>query len=155
MVKQLLVSLVRSIGQLLVLTAVLNTTIEHEDDKPVDNCWGLFASQLSQSLSGSQSQQQDDEPPESGDENFEPEEQNVPHNPMDSEHNDSDAEDASPAVFKFTMMDLDLANDSEDEAESNDGISDSELRSWLKDHVGEDWERIYHDTRMSIILYHQ
>lgn len=102
----------------------------------------MFASQLSQSLS--QSQQQYNEPTEPEERADEPEEQD---DAPDATDEDSDAEGLSADVFQFTMKDLDFDEGSDDEAEPDNDISDEELRRWLKDHVGDDWERIYHNAR--------
>ncbi|KAG8912251.1 hypothetical protein FRC00_004920 [Tulasnella sp. 408] len=112
--------------------------LSQDEEEP----WNVFAPQLSQSLSQSQQQYNEPtEPEEPAEGAFEPEEQD------DSTDDDSDAEGPSADVFQFTMKDLDLDDGPGDDAEPDHNVSDEELRRWLKDHVGDDWERIYHDTR--------
>lgn len=132
--------------------ADLRSAVEHLSQDNAEP-WNAFASQLSQSLS--ESQQQHNEPLEPGDNIFETEDQNGPLDPTNSNPDDFDPEVTSLEVFQFTMKDLDPINDSDDEAETDDDISDEELRVWLKDHVGQDWERIYHNTRTLTSLYRQ
>lgn len=105
----------------------------------------MFASQLSQSLSQTQQQYNEPtEPEEPAEDTFEPEERD---DAPDTTDDNSDAEGPSADVFQFSMKDLHFDDGSGDEAEPDNDVSDEELRRWLKDHVGDDWERIYHDTR--------
>lgn len=63
---------------------------------------------------------------------------------------DEAAAEQEPEIFQFNLGDLELFEDEAPGNTTEGPISDDELREWLQDHVGQDWENLYHQARKSL-----